>query len=70
MCHVYCDKDLDAEKACEIIVDSKTDYCAACNAMETLLIHEDLVKVNVHETLLGALKNAGVELFGGDRHGS
>ena len=42
---MYCDKDLWAKKACEIIVDSKTDYCATCNAMETLLIHEDLVKV-------------------------
>lgn len=67
VCHVYCDKDLDAKKACEIIVDSKTDYCAACNAMETLLIHEDLVKVKEHEKLLGALRKAEVELFGGDR---
>jgi delta-1-pyrroline-5-carboxylate synthetase len=70
VCHIYCDKDLDVKAACEIIVDSKTDYCAACNAMETLLIHENLVKLGVHNELLDALVKAKVELFGGDRASS
>lgn len=41
ICHVYVDKSADPEKAAAIIVDSKTQYVAACNAVETLLIHED-----------------------------
>ncbi len=42
ICHIYVDKAADLAKAVPIIVDSKTQYPAACNAMETLLIHKDV----------------------------
>ena len=42
ICHVYVDKDADIDLAVKVIVDSKTQYPAACNALETLLIHEDI----------------------------
>ncbi|MEA4923354.1 MAG: glutamate-5-semialdehyde dehydrogenase [Eubacteriaceae bacterium] len=42
ICHIYVDKSADLKKAVPIIVDSKTQYVAACNAMETLLIHKDI----------------------------
>ena len=44
ICHVYVDKDADQEKAIPIILDAKTQYVSACNAVETLLIHEDIAE--------------------------
>lgn len=40
ICHLYIDASAEIEKAVTIAVDSKTQYPAACNAIETLLVHE------------------------------
>jgi len=42
ICHIYVDKAADIEKAIPIIVDAKTQYVSACNAAETLILHEDV----------------------------
>jgi glutamate-5-semialdehyde dehydrogenase len=39
ICHIYVDKDFDMDKALNVIIDSKTQYTAVCNATETLLVH-------------------------------
>lgn len=43
ICHIYVDKEFDIDKAIPVIIDAKTQYTAACNAVETLLVHKDAV---------------------------
>lgn len=40
LCNIYIHSDADKEIAVDVVLDSKTDYPAACNAVETLLVHE------------------------------
>ncbi|MQL86774.1 hypothetical protein Taro_019295, partial [Colocasia esculenta] len=65
ICHVYVDKSANMDMTKRIIVDAKTDYPAACNAMETLLVHKDLLKGGQVNDLVLALKVEGVQLYGG-----
>jgi delta-1-pyrroline-5-carboxylate synthetase len=61
VCHVFVDVDADLEMARRIVTDAKKDYPAACNAMETLLVHRALVSAGHLPSLLAALD--GVTLF-------
>jgi gamma-glutamyl phosphate reductase len=67
ICHLYIDKAADVNKATAIAVDAKTDYPSACNAAETLLLHQDTLTNGVADAMLRALRAAGVTLFGGPR---
>ncbi|KAI3949867.1 hypothetical protein MKW92_025297 [Papaver armeniacum] len=67
ICHVYVDKSADLEMAKQIVLDAKTDYPAACNAMETLLVHKDLLNTDGLTELVVELQNEGVTLYGGPR---
>ncbi|KAL4575062.1 hypothetical protein LXL04_021903 [Taraxacum kok-saghyz] len=60
ICHVYVDKSADMEKAKNIVLDAKTDYPAACNAMETLLVHEELLENGGVNELLIELQTKGM----------
>ncbi len=61
ICHAYVDSYADLGKAYSVCLDSKVQYPAACNAIETLLIHE-----KVADRFLPAMArlfdSAGVEM--------
>ncbi len=65
VCHIYVDKDADIEKAIPIIIDAKTQYTAACNAVETLLIQRDENLIGrLMPRLTAALAENGIKLRG------
>jgi len=43
ICHIYLDASADTAKAVAIVHDAKLQYPAACNAVETLLVHQRAV---------------------------
>ena len=63
ICHLYLDKAADLNKAIAITVDAKTHYPAACNAIETLLVHQDIAAEFLPQ-IARALLSEGVELRG------
>ncbi|MFB8793268.1 MAG: glutamate-5-semialdehyde dehydrogenase [Microcoleus sp.] len=63
ICHLYADKAADIHKAVEIAVDAKTQYPAACNAIETLLVHSAIAPKFL-PAVAEALQQKKVELRG------
>ena len=63
ICHVYVDNEAEVnfDKAYDVCFDSKVQYPAVCNAMETLLIHEDIAE-NFIPKMANMFNDAGVEL--------
>ena len=65
ICHVYLDRDADAEMAVAITMNAKVQRPGVCNAAETLLVHAD--RTDLLQPVLSALRDAGVELRGDER---
>ena len=65
ICHIYADRDCDMEKAIPVIIDAKCQYTAACNAVETLLVHRAIAEEFLPK-IAEALKNAGVKIRGSE----
>lgn len=63
VCHIYVDKDYEEEIAIPAIVDAKVQYPAACNAVETILVHRSIAK-DLLPKLARALTDAGVTIRG------
>ena len=63
ICHVYVHSAADLPKAARIVMDAKTDYPAACNAAETLLVDEAVAERFLPK-IVAQLQEAGVEMRG------
>jgi len=65
-CHVYVHQDADLEMAERVAFNAKVQRPGVCNAAETLLVHRDVAE-GLLPSLLGNLREAGVELVGDER---
>ena len=65
ICHLYVDQAADFDQALKVALDAKTQYPAACNAIETLLVHSTVAE-RFLPAAAAAFAAAGVELRGDD----
>ncbi|MFY8094547.1 MAG: glutamate-5-semialdehyde dehydrogenase [Niveispirillum sp.] len=65
ICHVYLDKDADADKARRVTLNAKMRRTGICGAAETLLVHRD-VAASLLPAILDDLIRAGCEVRGDD----
>lgn len=63
LCHLYIDATADVVKAVKLAVNAKTSNPSACNSIETVLVHKDIVN-DVLPTLLAQYLDKGVEVRG------
>lgn len=63
VCHLFVDDSADLQLAVDLLIDGKTSRPAACNALETLLVHEG-VAAEFLPLAAAALRERGVELRG------
>jgi len=66
VCHVYIDDHADCKKALDIAVNAKTRRYGVCNAMETLLVAENIAD-RIMPDIIEQMSAAGVELRGCER---
>ncbi|MCM3594993.1 glutamate-5-semialdehyde dehydrogenase [Metabacillus idriensis] len=65
-CHIYIDESADPLMAERIVLNGKTQRPSVCNAIETILIHENWLQES-GETLLKQLHEHSVEIFGDEQ---
>ncbi|MFO0012916.1 MAG: glutamate-5-semialdehyde dehydrogenase [Planctomycetota bacterium] len=65
-CHVYVDEYADLAKACEIVVNAKTQRMGVCNAAESLVVHGSVARQFL-PMAAEALRSRGIELRGDAR---
>ncbi|MCP1123830.1 glutamate-5-semialdehyde dehydrogenase [Bacillus sp. 3103sda1] len=62
-CHIFIDETADKQMAFDIIVNAKTQRPSVCNAIETIILHENWAQ-RFGTELFSFLKERGVELRG------
>ncbi|MCD6353118.1 MAG: glutamate-5-semialdehyde dehydrogenase, partial [Proteobacteria bacterium] len=62
-CHIFIDNTADMKMSEEIVINSKCQRPGVCNALETLLIHQEIAPV-ILPVLIPRLQEKGVEIRG------
>ena len=63
ICHLFADAAADLEMAVSLCLNSKTQKCGVCNALETLLVHRDIAQEFLPK-VAAALREKNVEIRG------
>jgi len=66
ICHLFIDNEANLEMALSVALDSKIQYPAACNAIETLLLHKDIAQAFL-EKAIPLFNSNEVKLIGDKR---
>ena len=66
VCHTFVDASADQDMAIKIAVNAKVSRCSVCNAMETLLVHQDIAAEFLPK-LVAAMTEKHVVLRGCER---
>jgi len=66
ICHLFIDIEANIEMALSVALDSKIQYPAACNAIETLLVHKDIAPAFL-EKAIPLFNSNDVKLIGDKR---
>jgi len=66
ICHLFIDIEANLEMALSVALDSKIQYPAACNAIETLLVHKDIAPAFL-EKAIPMFNSNDVKLIGDTR---
>jgi glutamate-5-semialdehyde dehydrogenase len=69
ICHIFIDASANPAMALHIVDDAKRDYPSACNAVETVLIHESLANTLLPKLATHLVAN-NIRLLGDDRTSS
>lgn len=68
-CHIYIDKDADADKAVSIVYNAKTSRPSVCNACESLVVHAEIAE-RILPLIKKALDRKGVVIHGDEKTAS
>jgi len=66
VCHLYVDASADPSLALKLLIDGKTTRPAVCNALETMLVHQDIAATFLPNAIV-RLRALGVQVRGCER---
>ncbi len=66
ICHLYIDNEANLDIGLKVALDSKVQYPAACNSVETLLVHKDIAS-NFLKKAIPIFNSNDVKLIGDEK---